>query len=300
MPESHPRSAGRLLVVVNPKASRAESLQAAVGALFNHGFEVDLRRSTDRGGLAALIEAEGASADAVVIGGGDGTVNSAVAALVGGRHTMGILPLGTANDLALTLGIPADPVAAAGVIAAGHRRRIDVGRVNDATFLNVASIGLSVSIAERQDEDLKKRWRVLSYVIAAANALGDAERFRAVITCDDASERVHAYQIAIGNGVHYGGGLKIADDAAIDDGFLDVCAIETRTVADLIAAAPGLADGSIGQRNDVRMMRGRKVRIETETTMPINTDGEITTQTPAVLSVTPGALEVLVPAETAG
>lgn len=289
-------SKGRLLVLANPAASRCEqSLDAALGALFRSGFDLDVRRTADRGDLDRIIREAGGGAHAIVIGGGDGTLNGAAAALIACGRPVAILPLGTANDLALTLGIPIDPVAAAGLIAGGHRRRIDVGMVNDVHFLNVASVGLSVAIAERQDPELKKRWNIFSYLIAAVGALTDAERFPATIVCDGIEKRVEAYQIAIGNGVHYGGGLKIAEDAAIDDGLLDVCAIETQTLADLVVAAPGLTDGRVGQRDDVTMLRGRVVRIETDRPMPVNTDGEVTTETPAEFTVHPGALEVFVP-----
>ena len=223
------------------------------------------------------------------------SASTPVAALIAAGGPAGIIPLGTANDLALTLGIPADPVAAAAVIAAGQLRRIDVGRVNDVHFLNVASIGLAVAVAERQDPELKKRWRTLSYAIATVGALGEAERFAATIDCDGAVERVEAYQIAVGNGVHYGGGLMIAEDAAIDDGLLDVCALATRSVGDLILAAPGLLDGSVGRRDDVAVFRGRRVVIETAGPMPVNTDGEVTTRTPATFDVLRQALTVFVP-----
>jgi len=286
----------RLLVVANPHASRSASgLAPALDVLVRAGFDIDLRQTRDRDGLDRLIRTEGPAAAAVVIAGGDGTVNGAIAALIDCRRPAGILPLGTANDLALTLGIPADPVAAASVIAAGRRRRIDVGCVNRVHFLNVASIGLAVAVAARQDPELKRRWRTLSYVVASVAALGEAERFAAVIDCDGRVERVEAFQIAVGNGVRYGGGLVIAEDAAIDDGLLDICVLATRTVADLIAAAPGLLDGRVGRRDDVIALRGRQIRIRTQSPMPVNTDGELTTETPAEFAVLAEALDVFVP-----
>jgi len=287
---------GRLLVVVNLHASRAERMiGGAVACLAGHGFDLDLRQSADRGDLAGLVRDCSADVDAIVVAGGDGTVNSAIPALIAAGKPVGILPFGTANDLALTLDIPADPLAAAGVIVAGHLRRIDVGKVNDAYFLNVASLGLAANIAERQDAELKRQWGVFSYLVAAVDSLSGAQRFAARITCGTRSERVNAYQIAVGNGIHYGGGLMVSPDARIDDGELDVYAIETTSIANLIALAPKLRDGTLVERDDVAFFRGASVRVETDRPMPINTDGEVTTATPADFSVLPGALEVFAP-----
>jgi YegS/Rv2252/BmrU family lipid kinase len=289
---------GRLLVLVNRNASRAEqSMGDAFAGLAAGGFDLDIRQPDDSEQQSELIRRHGGSADAIVIAGGDGTVSGAVAALIAAERPVGILPLGTANDLALTLGIPGDPQAAAAVIAAGRLRKIDVGRVNDVHFLNVASIGLSTAIAERQTAELKQQWGFLSYAIATIATLTEAEHFQADVICNGETRSVDAFQIAVGNGVHYGSGLTIAEDAAIDDGMLDICAIETRSVADLVTVAQGLRDGSLGRRDDVRAFRCRKARIETAEPLPVNTDGEITTNTPADFSVLRAALSVFVPAE---
>ncbi|HET7715860.1 MAG TPA: lipid kinase [Bauldia sp.] len=288
----------RLLLAVNLHASRATaSIGSAIAFLASQGFDLDIRQSDDRDSLGSLVRDGAGGCDAIVVAGGDGTLNGALPALIQARKPVGILPFGTANDLALTLGIPADPVAAAEVIAAGATRNIDVGRANDCYFLNVASIGLSVKIAEKQDEELKRQWGIFSYVVAAAGALTEAERFEATITCGERSEAVRAYQIAVGNGIHFGGGLTVSPEARIDDGLLDVYAIETTSVAELIALAPRLRDGTLVERDDVAFFRGPTARIETRTPMPVNTDGEVTTATPADFSVLPKALTIFAPRE---
>jgi diacylglycerol kinase (ATP) len=270
----------------------------ALAYLAVHGFDLDVRQSSSSKSLANVIHDCAEHADAVVVAGGDGTVNGSIAALIDAGKPVGILPFGTANDLALTLGIPADPLAAAGIIANGNLRPIDVGKVNDAYFLNVASVGLSVNIAKRQDEQLKRQWGVFSYVVATVDTLSAAERFAATITCGDRTERVLAYQVAVGNGIHYGGGLMVSPDARIDDGLLDVYAIETTSIANLIALAPKLRNGTLVERDDVAFFRGATARIETDKPMPINTDGEVTTKTPAEFSVLAGALKVFAPSDT--
>lgn len=287
---------GRLLVVVNSNASRVrQTLGNAIAALIAGGCALDIRPSGDRETLGKLIGDAAADVDGILIAGGDGTINSALPALIDAGKPVGILPLGTANDLARTLGIAADPVEAAEVILAGRRKTIDVGRVNDVHFINVASIGLSVEIAERQDPDLKRQLGTLSYVATALTTIGQASLFAATIQCGDKREKINAYQVAVGNGVFYGGGMKIAADATIDSGVLDIYAIKTASIPDLVAMAPAFVEGRHGDRDTVTTFRGETARIETAKPMPVNTDGEVTTRTPAEFSVLRGALEVFVP-----
>jgi len=286
----------RLLVVVNPGASRTgQAIGSAITALFSAGFALDIRQSDDRDALGSMISAAAGDADAIIVAGGDGTLNGALPALIEAGKPVGILPLGTANDLARTLGIPPDPAAAATAISSGFLKRIDVGKVNDVHFLNVASIGLAVDVAEQQDPELKRRLGALSYAVTVLRRLGNSALFAATIECGGNRERVTACQITVGNGVHYGGGMKVARDAAIDDGQLDVLAIETGSIPDLIAMAPAFLDGSLGERDDVRSFRGATARVETETPMRVSTDGEVTTQTPADFSILRSALEVFTP-----
>src|SRR5262249_30655991 len=143
-----PRVRTRALLLVNRKARLGRSLPAAaLDPLTRAGFEL-IEECVDRRELMSqAVPAYRHRADALVIRGGDGTLSAAAAGLVEAQLPLGIIPLGTANALARTLGLPTDPVAAADVICQRHLRRIDLGWVNGTHFFNIASVGLGTRIS---------------------------------------------------------------------------------------------------------------------------------------------------------
>ena len=210
--------------------------------------------------------------------------------------TLGILPMGTANDLARTLGVPDDLEAAAEVILAGRRRRIDLGTVNGKPFFNVASIGISVELARELSGELKRRWGRAGYALAALRALARAERFSAVVSENGTTLRTRTMQIAVGNGRFYGGGTVVAEDAVIDDGHLDLYSLEIRNVLRLALMLKSFRAGTHGAFSEVRTLRGTEFEIRTRRPRPVNADGELVAETPAVFKVHPQAVTVYAPA----
>ncbi|HEX6112383.1 MAG TPA: lipid kinase [Geminicoccaceae bacterium] len=273
----------------------AMDLAPALEVLRAGGVHVLEERPPDVRQLGAWILEHRSTADLVIIGGGDGTINAAAEALVEAGLPLGILPLGTANDLARTLEIPVDPVEASLVITEGATHRIDLGRVNGKHFFNVASMGLSVHVARELGVEIKRRWGVLGYPLTLWRALGRHQSFRAEIRCNGTRARVRAIQISVGNGRHYGGGMTIAADAAIDDGMLDVVSVAPQGVLELAVNLPAFRWGWHERAPRLRHWRCRDIEIRTVRPLPINTDGEVTTQTPATIAVVPGAIAVYVP-----
>lgn len=287
----------RMALLFTNAASRqgGTDLAPAIEALAGGGIRLVDEEPPDVTGLRAWIAAHRDDVDLVIIGGGDGTLNAAADALIETGLPLGILPLGTANDLARTLGIPNDLEAASRVIAAGWTHRIDLGRVNGKHFFNVASLGLSVEVARQLDVEVKRRWGVLGYPLILWRAIRARRAFRARIRCDGASMRVLAMQISVGNGRHYGGGMTIAADAAIDDGALDLVSVAPQGLWELIVNLPALRWGWHRGAERIRHWRCRQLEIRTAQPVPINTDGEVTTRTPAEIIVVPNAIPVFVP-----
>lgn len=245
--------------------------------------------------VSDVIRAHRNDCDLVIVGGGDGTLNAAISGLLDTGLPLGVLPMGTANDFARTLGIPPDPTEAARIIVAGLHRPVDLGEVNGHYFLNVASIGFSAELAQALTEEAKRRWGVLGYGIVAARLLIRSRLFTARLEHDGTVEELRTFQVAIGNGKHYGGGMTVEETATADDGQLDFYSLEVDHWWRLLALLPSLRKGTHGQWDDVRAFRTTEVTIRTRHPRPVNTDGELTTTTPATFRIRPGAISVFRP-----
>jgi len=285
----------RALVVVNPKARRGGTALDAVWPILEQGgLTLRFEECRSRDHLTELI-LQARDADCVVIGGGDGAVNAAGQGVLMRHLPLGILPLGTANDLARTLGVPQDLVGAAKLIAKGKRRRIDVGFANGHPFFNVASLGLSVDLTRKLDTALKERLGQMSYAWTAMQMVTLARKFRAIIASPDGVVRVKTYQITVGNGRYFGGGVAVRHDAKIDDARLDLSSLELHGPWQLPLIAPFMRRGQHVWFNEVRDLTGQRFEVRTRRPRPVNLDGELLTHTPVVFEVRPRAVEVYVP-----
>ena len=285
------------MLLVNNKARRGqEAIEPVMQRLEEGGLSVTFEPFSALPEIARDIMRLRDRADLVVVGGGDGSVSSAALAVMESGVPMGIIPLGTANDLARTLDIPMDLLEAADVIVGGSTRPVDVGTVNGHAFFNVASIGLSSDLAQGLDPVLKKRFGRLGYALAAIKVLAKAGHFKARILEKGTAITVDTYQIAVGNGVHYGGGNVVQEHAEIDDGHLDLYSLEMKNLWKLALMLRSFRAGTHGAWKEVRTAKCVEFDIETEVPMPVNADGEIVTSTPAHFKVHPSAISVFAPA----
>jgi YegS/Rv2252/BmrU family lipid kinase len=287
------------LLIVNPGSRRGkESSAEAESRLTALGLHVIRDSSGSSAEPGELIRRHAGQVDRVIVGGGDGTLNAAVQGLVGTDLPLGILPLGTANNLARTLAVPLTLPEACELAARGPRRRIDLGWVNGRYFFTTASIGLSVRITEALTSSTKRRWGPLAYGVAAVRALTRSRPFHADISWSKGSRHTRTVQIVVGNGRYYGSALPVAADATIDDARLDLYSLEVRHWLELLALVPALRRGRHGSKESVEVLRATEFEITTVVPREINVDGEICRRTPARFRVLPAALEVFAPAQS--
>jgi diacylglycerol kinase (ATP) len=245
---------------------------------------------------------EGSGYRLLVLGGGDGSVSSVVDFLAHHDVILGLLPLGTANDFARTLGIPSDIEGACQTIAGGKVVDVDLGLAGDNYYVNVASVGLGVGATQALSPWLKKSAGPLAYPVAAIKAFLRHAPFSARLTFPDGDHEPVEYgrllQVAVGNGRFYGGGMVVAPESGIDDRSLDIYAIEMGRHRDLIGVARYLKSGDFIRSESVSHYCTERVRLETEPDLSINIDGEVVAKTPQDFSMAHNALKVLVPPES--
>lgn len=284
------------LLVANEHSRHGAEIEPFIAALEAGGLKLRREQCRRREELGELIRRLRGEVGSVILGGGDGTLNAAAEALRETGLPLGILPLGTANDLARTLGIPADaPEAAAGIILNAGIRAVDLGLVNGKPFFNVASLGLSVAITHRLTDIMKRRLGVLAYPAAAAAAVIPTGRFRAILRADGEEVSVATLQIAVGNGRYYGGGMVVDAEAAIDDGQLNIYSLEPRARWRLLLMARAFRAGEHQKLDEVRTLVCRSVTVTTRRARDVSADGEIVTRTPAHFTILPRAVRVYAP-----
>jgi YegS/Rv2252/BmrU family lipid kinase len=289
------KSKPRVLVVVNPHASRAEAALPRLSSWFAENCHARIVVAKSKKERMRELETHGKEADLIVIGGGDGTISAAVAQLMKLKRPCAVIPLGTANDFARTLGLPTDPLEAAEIALNGRKHRIDVGVVNDRPYLNVASVGVASKVTELQSKELKRRWRIVAYAIGLMKAVRNLQPFFVRLDLDGKlAWSGLVYQVSIANGRFHGGGLIVADDAAIDDGRLDLYLIYPGRFWQLVAALMRLRFG-LARSDALKRLSAVSVALRADRPRSVDADGELATDTPAKFELRRAALTVLVP-----
>jgi diacylglycerol kinase (ATP) len=289
---------GGVAIVVNSLSGSADiDLDALVTRIRNNGSNVvSVEGVEDPSNLSDQVRRAAAQAETVVIGGGDGTISQSLAIIKETGRTLGVLPLGTANDFARSLGIPHDPDEAADIIPLGARRSIDLGEVNGQLFCNSVSIGFPVEVAASHERSWKKLLGLFSYPIAWTKAVVRFRSFDVVLRNDGQENALGSlFALTVMNGRYHGGGLTVDEEAQIDDGLLKIYSIEAVSKWKLIAYFLSLKIGKLLRDRHTNVLRAASVEISSRKPKPINIDGDIREKTPASVRVIPDAIDVIVP-----
>jgi diacylglycerol kinase (ATP) len=286
-------------LVVNPSAGRGKG--RALGAtaaerLRSLGCDVEAFESRSAGHLSELGAEASARHEVVAALGGDGTVALVAQGVVGTAAALAIVPAGTGNDLAANLGyVRKDALAACAIIAAGRRRRIDVGRIEgNRMFLCVAGGGFD-SETNREANTIRGLRGPPVYVLAVLRTLRRFSTASFTVTLDGARKEFRGFFVAVGNAASYGGGMKITPDASLDDGVFDVCLVGEMSKPALLRQLPRLFTGGHVRHPAVQILRAKTVTIEADRPFSLYADGEEVGPLPATLTVEPSALEVVAP-----
>ena len=287
--------------ILNPTAGSADQTEPLIN-LAREVLDADVcRTQADKSATVWVREAVAEGYTRIVAAGGDGTINAAVNGLADAfeRVTFGIVPLGTGNDLARTLGLPTDPAAALRLIADGRTHAIDLIEVSApgkrVYCANVSAGGFSGEVDEKLTAGMKATWGPLAYVIGAVSVLPDLTDYRTLLTFDEEeTAEMDVLNVIVANGRTAAGGRPVAPLAAPDDGLLDVVVIENGPALKLAELAARFSSGEYLSHPLVLHRRARRVRVEAKPGMWFNVDGELCTNEPATFQVLPRRLRVVV------
>lgn len=291
----------RLAVIHNPAAGQRRRRRYAVllAALRAAGCEIQelptLRPGDAERLAAALTPAE---AEALVVAGGDGTINEAANGLLaneaGGRTLpLGVLPLGTANVLAAEIGLRGDPASVVRCLLRGRSRPVALGRVNGRHFVMMAGVGFDAHVVARVNLRLKRGFGKLAYV---AETLRQFLRYDFPLFRVEVDGRVFAAASAVvANGHYYGGRFVMAPDALLEATELDVVLFRRAGRLHALKYAAALVLGLLPRLPDVEIHKGRRIRITGPAEDPVQADGDVIASLPAEFVVLPDALNLIFP-----
>jgi YegS/Rv2252/BmrU family lipid kinase len=308
----------RTVVVVNPHSQggklgkRWHDLADTIGRAFPFDDAI-----TTRPGDATVLtrEALNAGAERVVAIGGDGTINEVVNGFfddagkpIAPDASFALIPFGTGGDFRRTMHVPQELPDAVAVIAANRRRKIDVGRLEfvardgaktSRMFANIASFGVS-GVVDRLVNESGKKFGRLSFAVATARATWSYKNQRVQLVFDG-KDRLETTinTVAIANGKYFGGAMKVAPDAEVDDGMFDVIAMGDFGFGDLLRSGRRLYKGTHLAMDKVSVRRARVVDAEPvdhSAIVELDVDGEAPGRLPARFELVAGALWMVVPA----
>lgn len=289
----------KISLIVRPPAdeARLEELRAAVAAVRADGHQVRVRVTFEPGDARRYARnAARGGCDVVVAAGGDGTVNEVVNGLARARAraSLGVIPLGTANDFAVSLGIPEDIEAALRLAAAGGGIDVDVARVNRRCFINVSTGGFGVDASQGAGRGLKKHLGGLAYVLSGVENMVNFETHRGTFRVN--GEVIHEggfVFFAVGNARQTGGGTPLTPLAHVGDGRLDIMIVHEMSRLQFMALVPDLRAGTHLESPHVSYYRSDELVVETREGCLVNADGEHIAGTTFEYDVLPRPLQVI-------
>jgi len=287
-------------VIVNPSAGSVKDLETVLKQIKRLKASV-VHVTKDAGAAEKFARAAVRNRyQEVIAAGGDGTLNEVVNGIAKrmGKIRLGVIPLGTGNDFARCLGLPATMEENIDIILSGKAKEIDVVRAqSDRTryFVNVSAGGFSGLVDEKLTPELKRTWGPLAYIRSAAAAFPELRAYRTAVDFDN-GKKVHVdlYNVVVANGRFVAGGLPIAPKADPSDGLLDVILIPKRPGPEMAVLAAKILLGNHLASDAVTFRRATRVSIGSRPGMCFNADGELIGKAPIVFEVMPRALQFVV------
>ena len=292
-------------IICNPGAGSVDDAATTLEQLRGAADHATVRLTKDPGEATRFAqEAADHGYELVVAAGGDGTLNEVVNGVSAhaDRVRLGLIPLGTGNDFARALNLPASVEGCIDVLRDGHTRPVDLVRVTTDQvrhMLNVSAGGFSGAVGEKLTPEIKKSWGPLAYLRCAAEAFPELRAYRTSIVLDDTTPlELNLYNAIVANGQFVAGGTQVAPDASLDDGLLDLVLVPERPMSEMVVMAAQMLVGKHLTSEAIVFRRAAKVTISSTPGMWFNVDGELIGNEPVTFEVLPRALQFVVPNES--
>jgi len=287
----------RVHLILNGKVAENDDLRAAVALQRALRHRIDVRVTWERGDARRFVS-EAGQVDLLIAAGGDGTLNEVVHGLMdlskAERPTLGIVPLGTANDFANGCGIPREPKKALSLCMKGEAVPIDVGKANDRWFINAASSGFGAEITATTSPELKRLLGPAAYTVMGAILAINLHHYQGRLALPGREITGSGLVAIVGNGRQTGGGIQVAPRACIDDGLLDVLVVRQISPTALLAAARELQqlppDGEY-----ISYWQTPWLEVHPEGAIPVNLDGEPLRFSKVRYEAVPKAIQLILP-----
>jgi YegS/Rv2252/BmrU family lipid kinase len=299
------------LIIVNPKSGRGISKQkwASLAATIGENFGPFQCRFTEQGGDASRIAYEEASAGRklIIAMGGDGTISEVANGILRSEKEaeLGILPAGTGSDFRKTLKIPSTLRDAARMLKRAASKTMDAGKLQycnlqgareERFFINTASFGMSGNVATRANQSSKILGGGITYAAATLRSLANLTHPEVRLQVDGRQPyRLKVLTVCVANGPSFGGGMRIAPDAKLNDGYFDVTIIGDLKTSEILLNSYRLYSGALKGINKVALMRAQKLTaepIQERSSILLEVDGETPGRLPATFEILPGALQI--------
>ena len=289
----------RLTILLNPAAGRrkgARKFTQAIELLRRAGVEPRIHESQSPEHLVDLArKAVEDRPDAVVSAGGDGTHHYVINGLVGSDVPLGILSLGSGNDFARGLGIPVEPDAAAGALLRGLPRSIDLARIGPTVYGCIAGVGFDSVVTRFANERVRWVHGAPAYAWAILRCLKFYRPHLLEVRSNGRNYSGEVIFVTVGNTVSYGGGVKMAPRARLDDGMLDVCIVPAMGKLELLRWVPSAYRGEHLAHPRIQYFQASRVTLSSPSRLELFGDGEFIQELPATIETVPRALRVIVP-----
>jgi diacylglycerol kinase (ATP) len=287
----------KILVITNPLAGAGKTLRLLprIGQWLSqshHEFSFSTTRSIDEMRME-ILKAPSRGIEALLLIGGDGTVHQALPAIAETKIPFGFLPCGRGNDFARNIGLPSTLRETCSLSSTPWFQNVDLPGINGSPFISVAYAGFDAEVNALANEGRGYFGGTLGYIVCVMRALKSFKPFEAEITVDEITWKERVMMVTVANAPFYGGGMKIAPDANMNDGLLNICIVKEISKLELLWQFPKVFKGTHIHHPRIMTKSGRRIRITSDEPRKIFADGEHVGHLPAECTIGNRTIQII-------